>query len=80
MSLHIYTFESVPYLRVRVLIEGVEIEAHRGREHHRVLRNDAEAGPQVLHGDGTDVDVVYEDFAIGQILDAKQSDHQARFS
>ena len=68
---------SVPDFVVGVLVEGVEVESHSGREEHRVLGYDADAGAQRLQRDGRRVDAPDEHLPASQLLDAKQGVHQA---
>eukprot|EP00128_Syssomonas_multiformis_P010891 Colp12_sorted_trinity150504_noHs@3126 len=76
MLLHVHVREHLPDVIVAVLVEGVQIEANAGAEHHGVLRDDAQLVAQQVQAHTRDVDVVDQDLATNQVLNAEQRHHQ----
>lgn len=69
-----------PQRQVGVLVEGVEVGAHRALEQRRVLRDDGEARAQVAEANGGYVDAVNGDGAARDFYEAEQSAHDGRLA
>jgi len=73
---HVHLDQHGPDLLIAVLVEGVQVEAHAGAEHHGVLGDDAQLVAQQAQAHARDVDVVDQDLAADQVLNAEQRHHQ----